>query len=59
MVEGAVWRYGHLVHRILDIIIVLEIDFNMVIQAVHIHSRCVKVAKLLVIITVVAVCCLD
>ena len=55
MVEGAVWRYGHLVHRILDIIIVLEIDFNMVIQAVHIHSRCVKVAKLLVVITVVAV----
>ena len=57
--EGAVWRYGHLVHRILNIIIILEIDFNMVIQAIHIHSRCVKVAKLLVNITVVAVCCLD
>lgn len=57
VVERAVWRYGHLIHRILNAFIIVQIYFNMVIQAVHIHSRCVKVAKLIVV--TVAVCCLD
>ena len=61
MVESAVRCYGHLIHRILNVIVIVKIYFKVIIQAAHIHSGCVNVGKLVVVLVavVVTVCRLD